>query len=108
MRLYVIAYCQNVYQKERIESFVEDYDGEILNPDFAERDGDLRPIVEEGWKLLMQQSDKVLIFDIFYPIHLEQEERAKELGLDTRYFKMAHSGKYAGRAHEVGRGDLRR
>ncbi len=95
MRVYVIGGCQNVYQLKRLKNFVESRKGEILNLDL---------IIGDYPNLsLMQKSNEVWAFSLYWLSELEQEEKAKELRLKIRYFKINQTGRYVGRGKEVER-----
>jgi len=111
MKVYVISYCQNEYQREGARNLVEENGGEIVNPDFSKR---VERGVESGRldfdvdteKGLLMQADEGWVLGWFCWGVCQLEKVAEDEGIFLRYFKLNHIGKYVGKGVEVNREEL--
>ena len=127
--VYAISYCQNEYQRERVRKFVQAQGAQIVNHEFGLRwcdvlgyrkggclgmvvhdnESDLVRHADEAWFILGAPAVHFSIFP-FNTLYLMYgfNKFLRNSGLKRRYFKIAQTGGYAGRAREVTKKELER
>ena len=96
MKIYVLSYSQNGYQRERIKIFLRNLslEEEILNPDLELKDSSF------------EQAQRVFVIlggSQFFMYISKEEQETRKRGLDIKYFKINHFGRYFGRVKGVNR-----
>ncbi|MBU2104281.1 MAG: hypothetical protein KKF67_00690 [Nanoarchaeota archaeon] len=108
-RIYLVSYCQNDYQKKRITNFIQSQLGEIVNPDFSERDKNLHLTSTDFNEHLIRQAEQVwvillrVLYNQFYEGIFQRERLARQLKKPIMHFKINQTGRYTGTAYEVKR-----
>lgn len=126
MKIYLITYCQNGYQRERVRRFVEGDERKIVNPEFGMRNCDKKMRACDGggrWDFGLElikhdnESELVTVADEAWFIAGNPrpwggdsmfyfERLAKRMKKPLKYFKIAQTGGYAGIVRETTRAEL--
>ena len=122
MKVYVLSYCQNDYQRKRVRDFVEQQ-GEIVNPEFGvrycdvlgHRKGSSRLLVHDNESDLIKAADEVWFivgkssvysFSGQFGDFKEFMKFLRGSRKPRKYFKIAQTGKYVGRAKRITKKEL--
>ena len=103
MNIYLIAYNQNEYQRQRILDFIKSQNVNIKHSNGPVKDLEtILQDVDKVWVVL----PGVLNSGTFYCDIYKKELKAKELKLPIEYFKINQIGRYVGLVRKVKRDEL--